>query len=92
MANHKSAIKRIKQNERRRIRNKAVRTRVKNVTKALREAVAANTDVEAKLREAIQVIDRAASKGVIPKRRASRKISRLTMLANGQGEAETAEV
>lgn len=89
MAHHKSAIKRIKQNEKRRVRNKAVRTRVRNVTKAVREAVAAEGgDAQAALLEAIRIIDKAASKGVIPKRRASRKISRLTLLVNGKSSAE----
>ena len=41
MANHKQALKRIKQNEKRRLRNKAVRTRVKNVTKSFEDEVSA---------------------------------------------------
>ena len=42
MANHKSAIKRARQNQERRLRNRMVKTRVKNVTKAVRAAVAEN--------------------------------------------------
>ena len=44
MANHKSALKRAGQNERRRLRNKAVQTRVKNVVKDVRLAVAGDMD------------------------------------------------
>ena len=44
MANHKSALKRAGQNERRRLRNKAVQTRVKNVVKDVRLAVAGGKD------------------------------------------------
>ena len=83
MAHHKSALKRIKQNEKRRLRNKAVSTRVKSVTKAVRVAVAQDQDnVDQLLVHAISTINKAASKGVIPKRRASRKIGRLTKLVN----------
>ncbi len=83
MAHHKSALKRIKQNEKRRLRNKAVTTRVKSVTKAVRVAVSAGEDnMDQLLVTAIAAIDKAASKGVIPKRRASRKIGRLTKLVN----------
>ena len=83
MANHKSALKRIKQNERRRLRNQAVRTKVKNATKQVKAAAAEGTeDKDAVLRKAIRTINQSASKGVIPRKRASRKISRLTKLIN----------
>lgn len=82
MANHKSAIKRAGQNEIRRLRNKAVKTRVKNIVKELRGAAATDGDCVAKLHEAQSTIDRAAKKGVIHKNTAARKISRLSKLIN----------
>ena len=78
MANHKSAIKRAKQNEVRRIRNRSRRTRMKHVIRSLEEAMAARNvdEAQSRLKEAISVIDRTASKGVIHKNHASRRISR----------------
>lgn len=84
MANHKSAIKRARQNESRRIRNKSVRTRVKNIVKGVRLAVSEKSE-EAALSEldtAKSIIDKAVKKGVIHKKTASRKISRLSRLVN----------
>ena len=84
MANHKSALKRAGQNEIRRIRNKAVKTRVKNITKELRAAVdeTQKDKALADLNVAQSIIDTAAKKGVLHKKTASRKISRLTKLIN----------
>ena len=85
MANHKSALKRAGQNERRRMRNKAVQTRVKNVVKDVRLAVAQNeADSAEKLNAAKSAIDKAAKKGVLHKKTASRKISRLARQVNVQ--------
>ena len=85
MANHKSALKRAGQNERRRLRNKAVQTRVKNVVKDVRLAVAQDAEnaVE-QLNTAKSAIDKAAKKGVLHKKTASRKVSRLTRQVNAQ--------
>ncbi|WP_372680461.1 30S ribosomal protein S20 [Desulfosarcina sp.] len=85
MANHKSALKRAGQNERRRLRNKAVQTRVKNVVKDVRLAVAQGTEnaVE-QLNAAKSAIDKAAKKGVLHKKTASRKVSRLNRQVNAQ--------
>ena len=82
MANHKSALKRARQNELRRMRNKTVKTRVKNVVKGVRGAVDAEGDAATGLNAAQSVIDKAAKKGVIHKRTAARKISRLSRLVN----------
>ena len=85
MANHKSALKRAGQNERRRLRNKAVQTRVKNVVKDVRLAVAADGgDAAQQLNTAQSAIDKAAKKGVLHKKTASRKISRLAKKVNTQ--------
>lgn len=82
MANHKSALKRIKQNEKKNERNKHIRSTLRTYIKRVREAVAGKDAVAAKesLAAAIPVIDSAASKGVIHSSNASRNISRLTKL------------
>ncbi|MEE4357296.1 MAG: 30S ribosomal protein S20 [Desulfococcaceae bacterium] len=84
MANHKSALKRARQSKDRQARNKAVKTRVKNIVKGVRQTVAdgLSEDAGAKLNEAKSVIAKAAKKGVIHKRAASRKISRLARQVN----------
>jgi small subunit ribosomal protein S20 len=84
LANHKSAIKRAKQSEARRLRNRARKTRLKNIVKGVQEAIVANSPELAaeRLKTAISVIDRTAGKGVIHKNNASRKISRLTKRVN----------
>lgn len=85
MANHKSALKRAGQNTRRRLRNKTVLTRVKNAVKDVRLAVAENAeDRDARLSAAKSDIDKAAKKGVLHRKTAARKISRLAKLANTQ--------
>ena len=84
LANHKSAIKRARQNEIRRMRNRSVKTRVKHVVKDVRLAAteegAAET-IEMRLKAAQATIDKAAKKGVLHKRTASRKVSRLAKLS-----------
>lgn len=84
LANHKSAIKRAKQNELRRIRNKAVKTTVKNTVKDVRLTASEGSaeGLAAKINSAKSTIDKAAKKGVLHKKTAARKISRLSKLAN----------
>jgi len=84
LANHKSALKRARQNELSRLRNKAVKTRVKSIVKDVRFSVeeSSNGDVMAKLIAAQTLIDKASKKGVIHKKTAGRKISRLSKLVN----------
>ena len=84
MANHKSALKRARQSETKRLRNKATKTRVKNVVKEVRTAAAdaSNDQTVNTLNTAKSAIDKAAKKGVIHKRTAGRKISRLSKLVN----------
>ncbi|MFV0436587.1 MAG: 30S ribosomal protein S20 [Desulfopila sp.] len=80
MANHKSAEKRNRQAQERRVRNRMNRSRMKTEIRKVNEAVGAGAEEEAKsaLRAAVSVIAKTASKGTIHKRTASRKISRLT--------------
>ena len=84
MANHKSALKRARQNEIRWLRNKSVKTRVKTIVKDVRLSASESSKEAAlkKLETAKSNIDRAAQKGVIHKKTASRKISRLSKLVN----------
>jgi small subunit ribosomal protein S20 len=84
LANHKSALKRARQNEIRRMRNKAVKTKIKNIVKDVRFTASENSKESAlkTLDIAKSNIDKAAQKGVIHKKTASRKISRLTKLVN----------
>jgi len=82
LANHQSALKRARQNEIRRLRNRAVKTRTRSVVKRVRQA-AGDNDKDAALQElqaAQSIIDKAAKKGVIHKSTAARKISRLNKL------------
>ncbi len=84
MANHKSAIKRHKQNEKRRIRNASVKTSVKSSIKKVREAITNSDATEAKssLATAVSKLDGAVTKGVLHRNNASRKVSRLTTAVN----------
>jgi small subunit ribosomal protein S20 len=78
VATHKSAEKRARQDARRRERNRVVKSRAKTTVKALRaELDAGSAGLREKLRETESVLRKAASRGVIPKRRASRLVSRL---------------
>ena len=80
MANIKQSLKRHRQSEKARERNKAVRTRVKNSIKQVRSAIQARDKEQARaaLQNANSVLDRAASKGVIHRRKAARRMSRLS--------------
>ena len=79
MANIKSQIKRNRQNEKRRLRNRAVRSEVNTRTKAAIDAAEYDDDETAaeELRQAVKRIDKAAAKGVIHKNTAARRKSRL---------------
>ncbi|GAB4230052.1 MAG: 30S ribosomal protein S20 [Deltaproteobacteria bacterium] len=79
MASIKSAIKRHKQSLKRRARNRHVRSTVKTAVKNLRAAIAGEAPDQAAglLRTAASELARAGSKGVLHRKTASRKISRL---------------
>jgi len=91
LATHKSAIKQDKQSKKRKMRNTKIKSYVKTVIKRVRNAVD-EKDMKSStqaLVKAIPAIDKAASKGVIHKKTASRKISRLTKRVNSvTSEAE----
>jgi small subunit ribosomal protein S20 len=79
LANIKSAIKRIRSSKRKQIRNLSIRTRARGSVKNAREAIASGnaTDAAKAIQEAYSALDRAAIKGVIHKRNAARRKSRL---------------
>ena len=84
MANIKSQKKRIITNEKARQRNRAVRSELKTVTRAVHEAVEANNGAEAYAAalKACRLMDKAVSKGVIHKRQAANRKSGIMSLAN----------
>lgn len=79
MANHKSSEKRIRQTLKRTERNKFYKTRIKNIIKAVRLAVAANeiTKANEAFKIANKQLHKFVSKGILKKNTASRKVSRL---------------
>jgi len=87
-----SAIKRTRQAETHKLRNRTVKTAIKTVTKKVESAVEGKDLEETRkaFTEAAHIISKAASKGVIHKNTASRKISRLARLANTVLRAEAA--
>ena len=83
MANTKSAQKHMRSDERKRVRNLKVRSRVKTFVKKAEQSIGVNdaTTVEA-IRQACSELDKAASKGVIHKNNAARRKSRLMAKLN----------
>lgn len=79
MANIKSQIKRNRQNEKRRLRNRVHVGRARTSVKKARLSIAAGNPAEARqvTLEAIRILDKAAEKGVIHKNNAARRKSRL---------------
>ncbi|MFL5260823.1 MAG: 30S ribosomal protein S20 [Anaeromyxobacteraceae bacterium] len=93
MANTRSAEKRNRQSQKRRARNVQVRTGLKSAVKKAREAVTGADPAAAK--EAVQValrtLDKAASKGVIHKNAAARRIGRLAKALAKAGQQALAK-
>jgi small subunit ribosomal protein S20 len=87
LAVHKSAEKRMRQNETRRMRNRHVKTGIKTAVKKVREGVQAKDKAKAQaaLAHVTPLVDKAVSKGVLHWRTGARKISRLTRLVNTLG-------
>ena len=89
MANIKSQIKRNKQNEKRRVRNRVLRGSARTSIKKAQVQMEAGKPEESKksVLEAISVLDRAAQKGTIHKNNAARRKSRLMKaLASSQSQ------
>jgi small subunit ribosomal protein S20 len=83
VANTTSAIKRMRQSEKRRLRNRAVRSRVRTALKTARTAVTTPDDeARAAVLQAIRTLDKAVTKGVIHRNTAARKKSALARRLN----------
>jgi small subunit ribosomal protein S20 len=78
MPHHKSAAKRVKTNEKARLSNIAVKSRLRSAVKAVRSATM-RAEAETALKAAISILDRTAARGVIKKETASRQKSRLAL-------------
>jgi small subunit ribosomal protein S20 len=81
MANHKSAKKRIKTSEKKRIRNKASLTKVKTVVKMVLDSTDKAAG-EINLKEAVSFLDKTAGKGRLHKNNVARKKARLAKFVN----------
>ena len=90
MANTKSAEKRMRQSEKRRARNRAVRATMRTAVKKVRVALAAGDaqGAEAALKDAISVIDRTSKKNVVHRNTAARTKSRLMKAVQAAAAAE----
>jgi small subunit ribosomal protein S20 len=85
MANIQSVIKRNRQAQKRRELNHAARTKIRGAIKAAREAATAGKSAEDRkkaLGEAMRTLQKAAGKGVLHRRTASRRIARLSKALN----------
>ena len=84
MPNHKSAEKRVRQSEKRRVINRGNKSKVRTYIKKLRAALDSgkSEDVQNVLPEVMSVIDKSVQKGVMHKNAAARYKSRLTVRAN----------
>jgi small subunit ribosomal protein S20 len=82
MANHKSAKKRIRTNEKRRVRNKITSTRIKSTMKKVMGTEKIE-DAEKDYKEAVALLDKSATQGKIHRNNAARKKSQLTKHVNG---------
>ncbi len=79
MATHKSALKRIRQNQKRRLHNRTYRNRARTLVKKARVAIGSGNLAEARAATQIAVrdLDKLASRGIVHKRNAARRKSRL---------------
>lgn len=83
MPNIKSAIKRVKIEQKRNLRNRVVKSRMKSSVKAFDAAQENGDESGDAYRAAVSMVDKAASKGVIHKNTANRKKSQLAKAYNG---------
>jgi small subunit ribosomal protein S20 len=88
----KSALKRVRQNEKITVRNKSVKSLLKTHTKKVESEVAAKSKegAETALKKAVSALDKAARIGIIHRNTASRRVARLTKLVNSLLPSEAA--
>jgi len=84
MPNNASARKRMRQEQKRRLHNRSVKSLVKTQITKARQAIDADVDAEGAVRAAVSELDRAAKKGVIHRNNAARRKSRLMKQLNAQ--------
>jgi small subunit ribosomal protein S20 len=79
VANHPSALKRHRQSEKRRVRNRTIKTRLRHLVREVRIALSAHNAAAAtqSLTHATRALDKAVTKGVLHRNNAARKIARL---------------
>ncbi len=82
MPNHKSCEKRLRQDKKRAARNNYVRSTIKTLSKKIRLEETSLADKQKLLVEIYSTIDKAAKRGVIHKRTASRRKARIAMFVN----------
>jgi len=82
MPNNAAAKKRMRQEQKRRLHNRSVKSLVKTQITKAREAVASDADAIEAVRVAVSELDRAAKKGVIHRNNAARRKSRLMKQLN----------
>jgi small subunit ribosomal protein S20 len=92
LANHPSALKRARQSKTRKLTNLAHKTRAKSVVKEVRTLLQDkdSAQIPEKFKKAVSTLHRSASRGVIHKKKASRKISRLARAVNRATSAKPA--
>jgi small subunit ribosomal protein S20 len=92
LANIRSAKKRMRQSERRRLRNAGVRSSVRSAVKSARTALGGASAAEARATVArtLRVLDKAVTKGILHKNAAARRKSRLTRQLNALGASQPA--
>ena len=85
MANNKSTVKRIRQNEKRRIKNSSVKSSLRTVIKKVNKSISVSSEpkeIIENFKDFVKKIDTAAGKGIIHKRNAARKKSRIAKRIN----------
>ena len=90
MANHASAEKRNRQRIKRTARNRAAKSALRSQLKKARAALETPATASAVLREASTALDRAASKGIVPFKRASRVKGRMAAALHKASKASSA--
>ena len=80
VANHPSALKRHRQSEKRRVRNRTIKTRLRHLVREVRTAISGKNAAFAatSLANATRALDKAVTKGVLHRNNAARKIARLS--------------
>ena len=84
MPNNAAAEKRMRQEQKRRLHNRSIKSLVKTQITKARQAITVDTDAEDAVRAAVSELDRAAKKGVIHRNNAARRKSRLMKQLNAR--------